>query len=196
MRLDRSVGVMVVLATLLLGGCTRGEPVPSQLVTQSPSASVARTTPGVPTLPPWPVRPQYPQAARQPDIAGARAAFDYFLVGIGFGFRTGNPSVVQEVSGPKCSYCSSLEALIKSLDKDDRVFVDADPYLDGVKDISTKTKEIVALTAVVKQRKSVLLTREGELLARNPPSASTLRVSLLWARDRWIVFTVNVVATS
>ncbi len=104
----------VVVAALLLSGCSGEEPSADHPPPSSPPTSPVTTTSPTPT----PEPPVLPAAARENTKAGAVAFADFYIDLVNYAMETGDVGVLRAVSDKSCASCQNFIAILSDVYSD------------------------------------------------------------------------------
>lgn len=181
----------MLLAGVLVAGCT-GEATPAEPVlttTSSPSVSASPTASVV--LPVQQVLPLMPTEASAPSTEGAAAAAGHVMRLYTYARNTADVSAWRELSDPACGFCSAVEQMVASVETNGRTLRGA-----GVEVHSSEATEIqpgvtYSVSLDVTESESIEYDAGEEAVARNPATRSRLYVLLEWSQG-WRVLEIDV----
>jgi Family of unknown function (DUF6318) len=186
-------GACACAAVLGLAGCTGGSPAgptagtgsTSAGTTAAAAASAGAAAPGVPagTSP----APTLPAGAEEQTQGGAELFVGYFFDAYDHAFWTADPTLLQSLSDPKCTFCTGAISAVRDLRSQGtrvaggRITVAA----GAVAEDGGSGQTIMAVR--LDQESSQTYSKTGALISTSPAhSGRILDIAVRWASGHWL----------
>jgi hypothetical protein len=188
----------VVLAAMVLAGCTSAPPAPpvtsspatvagTSAASTTPSSTVATTTTSTaaPTTSVDTVLARIPAAARPKTEAGAAAFAKFYFETINGGFKSAQSRDVAHLSDASCTTCNSFTQAIDELRSRQQHYGGDLATVEYSTPVSF-TKRSAQILVDLKQRQVPVLGADGGELEKTPAGSASFLVSVRFD-ERWVV---------
>lgn len=180
----------VIVAGLVMSGCSAEEPEPDFKPTMPPSKSSsaldgedeeAQPNPAAsPDLKPPPIPPEIEEKT----LEGAEAAARYYIDAFNYGYAMRDSEPMKEISLPECETCQSHIELIETIEDNKQIFDGGFVELEAASDIFDNGNEIV-MEFPSRQEPFVLLNPDGSIEGSSNGSRLITSVLAAYENTSW-----------